>query len=223
MKHPHLLCALASLLMATSVGATDTSADLVVKGAITPGAACTVTLGGGSLSLGTIKRDMLNADPSKPTDLEEKRVTTTVGCAHPTRFAFVVREAGGSDPSDEKAFPMRAENGVESAGNLFLRFDADSTMIDQTVQGYPTGADGMDNLEHASWGPSTPLIENLPITNGRYAVGFVKAEGSTEAPGYIKDLSVKLLVRPRVKPVDQLDLSGNIGFSSDLGLEISYF
>jgi len=222
MKHLNILCASASLLLTTSAMADQTSAELVIKGSILPGPACTVALGGSALNLGTIKRDMLNPDPSKPTQLPEKKVSTTVACAHPTRFAFVVREAGGPDPSSDMAFTMHADDGEGRAGKLFLLFDTQSTKIDG-VQGYATGADRMSELDQASWGPSTPSRENLPITNGRYAVGFVSQADSVTAPGNIKDLGVTLLVRPQISPANDLDLTGNIGFSSDLGLEISYF
>lgn len=221
MKHLFMLGASASLLLATSVVASETKADLLVSGSITPGAACNVVIGS-TLSLGTIKRDELESDPSKETELEEQRVATTVSCVQPQRFAFVVREAGGADPSSDKIFPMRADEGGKGAGKLFLLFDAQSTKIDG-VQGYATGGDRTTDLGHATWGPATSPRENLPITNGRYAVGFVTAPASTEAPANIKDLSVKLLVRPRINPVNELDLSAGIAFSSDLGLEISYF
>lgn len=210
------------LFAASSAVAAEASADLFIRGSITPAAACSVVIGS-TLNLGTIRRDQLESDPSKETELEEQRVTTTVSCpANPQRFAFVVREAGGSDPSSDRVFPMRANDSGKNAGKLFLLFDTQSTRIDG-VQGYATGADRMEGLEQASWGPATSSRENLPITNGRYAVGFVTEAGSTEAPANIKDLSVKLLVRPRISPVNELDLSREISFTSDLGLEINYF
>jgi hypothetical protein len=220
MKHLPMLGA-STLLLATSAVASETRADLLVSGSITPGAACNVVIGS-TLGLGTIKRDDLDADPSKETELDEQRVATTVSCVQPQRFAFVIRETGGSDASSDKIFPMRADEDGKGTGKLFLLFDAQSTKI-EGVQGYATGADRMTDLEHATWGPATSPRENLPITNGRYAVGFVTGAGSTEAPANIKDLSVTLLVRPWINPVNELDLSADIGFSSNLGLEISYF
>jgi hypothetical protein len=224
MKHLNALCASASLLLgASSAAASEASADLFVKGSIAPGAACNVVIGS-TLKLPPIKRKDLNANPALPTtDLEEQRVPTGVHCAQPTRFAFVMREAGGQDMNSEYAFTMRVGDSEKSPGKLLLLFDTQSTKIDNGIQGYATGASSMDGLEQATWGPATSSRENLPITNGRYAVGFVKTADSTEAPAYITDLNVKLLVRPWIKPVNELDLSADIGFSSDLGLEISYF
>ncbi len=222
MKHFNALGASAALLlMASSAVASETRADLLVKGSITPAAACSVVIGS-TLNLGTIRRDQLEADPSKETELKEQRVSTTVNCPSARRFAFVVREAGGNDASSDRIFPMRANESGKDTGKLFLLFDAQSTKIDG-VQGYATGADRVNDLEQATWGPATSPRENLPITNGRYAVGFVTEAASTAAPANIKDLSVKLLVRPRINPVNELDLSADIGFSSDLGLEINYF
>jgi hypothetical protein len=223
MKHLSILrIASASLVWATAAVATGKSADLAVNGSIVPGAACTVAVGTGPLDLGNIKASELEADPSKPTKLAEQRVKTTVACPQPQRFAFVVRETGGMDPGLETAFPMRSDDEAKGAGKLFLLFDTQSAKIDGK-QGFVTGANGVTDLGQASWGPATSSRENLPITNGRYAVGFVTEEASMKAPENIRDLSVYLLVRPQINPVEQLDLSQAIGFSSDLGLEITYF
>jgi hypothetical protein len=219
MKHLYILGASASLLLGTSVVAKETSTDLLVTGSIAPGGACVVAIGG-TVNLGTVKPD--REHPEKPTALDEQSVPVVVGCPQPRRFAFVVREAGGQNSSSETAFAMRADVGNKSPGNLFLLFDTQSTKIDG-VQGYATGADRMNGLEEATWGPATPFREDLPITNGRYAVGFVKEADSVDAPENIKSLSVKLIVRPVIKPANDLDLTTNIAFSSDLGLEISYF
>jgi type 1 fimbria pilin len=54
-----------------------------------------------------------------------------------------------------------------------------------------------------------------------YGLGF-NAQGG-KPNGYFTLSIDKLLVRPWIKPVNELDLSADIGFSSDLGLEISYF
>lgn len=56
---PHLFAS-ASLLMATPVMSETPSADLLVNGSITPGAACDVALGSGALDLGRISRASLN-------------------------------------------------------------------------------------------------------------------------------------------------------------------
>lgn len=219
MKQLHILGASASLLLATSVVAKETNTDLLVTGSIAPGGACVVAIGA-TLNLGTVKPD--RDHPELPTALDEQRVPVAVGCPQPRRFAFVVREARGQDPSSEKAFAMHADESDKSPGNLFLLFDTQSTKIDG-IQGYATGADRVNGLEQASWGPATPSRENLPITNGRYAVGFVKEAESVQVPDNIETLSVKLIVRPVIKPANDLDLTSNISFSSDLGLEISYF
>lgn len=222
MKHLFILCSSASFFLATAAVASETSAGLLVNGSITPGAACAVTVGSGPLNLGTIKSNELEADHARPTQLAEQRVRTTVACAQAQRFAFVVREAGGADPASDKVFPMRADDDAKNTGKLFLLFDTQSVKIDGK-QGYATGASGTSGLGQAAWGPATSSRENLPITNGRYAVGFVTEPASTKAPDNIKDLSVYLLVRPEINPVNELDLSSAIGFSSDLGLEITYF
>jgi hypothetical protein len=223
MKYLPTLLIAASLPFAIPSAAHAQSADLLVTGSIVPAAACNVSLGGGPLDLGTITREMLNPDPSRPTSLEERTLKTLVDCASPARFAFVIREARGGDPAMPEVFKMYGQDGVSNPARLFLLFDAQSTMIDG-VQGYATGSNqGTTDLANATWGPATPFEENLPITNGRYAVGFVRNAGSTDAPGTIRNLRVDLLVRPEINPVNELDLSGEIAFGSDIGMEISYF
>jgi hypothetical protein len=222
MKRLPILFTSASLLFCAPIGASAGNVDLAVNGSITPAAACEVSTGSAALNLGTINRAILDADPSKYTDLKEQRVLTSVNCPSARRFAFVVTEAGGSDTVSPLVFDMHATNDAKP-GSLFLLFDTQSTKIDG-VQGYATGSvNGTGDLGQESWGPSTSSKENLPITNGRYAVGFVKAAGSTDAPVPMENLSVYLLVRPRINPVNDLDLSSEIAFSSDLGLEIRYF
>ncbi len=217
-----LLVAAPLLLVASGVAMANT-AQLSVGGTITPGAACTVTLGSTAMDLGTIHRGMLNPDPAQPTKLDEQRVKTAVNCPSARRYAFVVTEAGGTDAAHPLVFDMRADDDGGTPGKLFLLFDAQSTQI-EGKQGYATGSnEGTSDLGHATWGPSTPSRENLPITNGRYAVGFVTAENSTDVPVSIKDLSVDLLVRPQIDPTSELNLADDIGFASDLGLEIRYF
>jgi hypothetical protein len=223
MKRLPRLFASAPLLLATATMAETPSADLLVNGSIMPGGSCDVALANSALDLGKIDRSMLNDDPSQPTKLDERNVRTTVTCTNPTRFAFVVTEARGSDPAREFVFKMHDLNSEVPAGQLFLLFDTQSTKIDG-VQGYATGSNqGTSDLGHATWGPATPSRENLPITNGRYAVGFVRTAESEDAPAPMKTLSVDLIVRPSISPVNDLDLSGEIAFASDLGLEIRYF
>jgi hypothetical protein len=223
MKYLSKVFASASIMLATSGVAHANGAELAVNGSIKPGAPCHITVAGARIELGTIRRDTLNQDPSKPTILEDKRVDTIVGCPNPMRFALVVTEAGGTDGNDAFAFNLHPAEGDKIPGKISLLFDTDSTRID-SKQGYATGSSaGISDLEHATWGPATSSRENLPIPNGLYAVGFVPTEGSTDAPGNIKDLTVKLLLRPTIKPVNELDLSGPVVFSSDIGLEIRYF
>jgi len=219
---PHLLAS-ASVLLAVSLDAGAGKGDLTVHGSITPAAACDVSTGSAALELGEINRAMLNEDPSKYTDLEEQRVLTTVTCPSARRFAFVVTEARGGDAANPRVFDMHDTVGEAKPGSLFLLFDTQSTKIDGE-QGYATGSsNGVGDLGQETWGPSTSSREDLPITNGRYAVGFVRSAESTDAPVAMETLSVKLLVRPRIKPVNELDLSREIALSSDLGLEIRYF
>jgi hypothetical protein len=222
MKRVANLLASASLLLAIPFQAEAGSAELLVNGSITPAAACGVSLGSAALNLGTINGAMLDPDPGKYTELAEQTVRTLVHCPDARRFAFIVNEARGST-GNPMEFSMHDQASETKPGNLFLLFDAQSTKIDGK-QGYATGSSpGIGNLEDATWGPATSSRENLPIPNGRYAVGFVKKAESTDAPVAMEDLSVDLLVRPRIKPKNELDLAGDIVFSSDIGLEIRYF
>ncbi|PTR27267.1 uncharacterized protein DUF1120 [Luteibacter sp. OK325] len=222
MRNLKILCTSASLVLATSASAGESSADLLVRGAITPGAACSLAVQS-TLSLGTIRRDMLNPDPTQPTKLGDKEVPITVTCPQPQRFAFVIREGGGQDASDPEAFPMRSVEGDNQVGNLRLKFISHTTLIDGKTKGYATGASSDADLGQATWGPSTPHTEKLPIRNGLFAVGFVTQANSTEAPVNMTNLYVRVVAEPSIHPVNDLDLTADIGFSSDLGLEISYF
>lgn len=223
MKRLPTLCVSGSMLLGISFGANAANVDLMVSGSIAPAAACDVSIGSAALDLGTINRAALNPDPSKPTHLEEQRVLTSVICTHARRFAFVVTDAGGSNAADPLAFELHGGENHGKPGNLFLKFDTQSTKIDNK-QGYATGSsNGVIDLGDATWGPATPPTEDLPITNGRYAVGFVNTPGSTDTPVPMKTLSVYLLVDTEIKPVNDLDLSADIAFTGDLGLEIRYF
>jgi len=222
MNYTNILGASVSMLLASSAIAAESSSDLVVKGSITPGAACSLAVPA-SLNLGTIHRDELNPDPSKPTELEQQEVDIQVTCPEPRRLAFVVREAGGQDASNAQIFPIHSNQGEQQVGDLYLKFISHATLIDGSTKGYATAADRENDLGQATWGPSTPHTENLPIRNGLFAVGFVTHANSTEAPGNIDALVARVMVKPWIKPAKDLDLTAEIGFSSDLGLEISYF
>lgn len=222
MNHLFVLGAAASFLLASTAIAGESSADLMVTGAIAPGGACSLAVQS-ALSLGTIRRDRLNPDPAQPTTLDPQEVPIEVACPQPQRFAFVVREAGGPDATNPEIFPMRATPDRHQVGSLRLKFISHTTKIDGSTIGYATGADRETELEQAAWGPSTPHTEKLPIRNGLFAVGFVTKANSTEAPVTMKSLYVRVVAEPRINPVDELDLSSDIVFSSDLGLEINYF
>lgn len=223
MKRFYPLVASASLLASGAAIAEGQGTDLIVSGTIAPAASCDVVLGSGSLDLGRINGAMLNVDPSKPTALEERTFRTTVACANATRFAFVVTEARGNDAGNPLVFKMNDIHSESAPGKLFLLFDAQSTKIDG-LQGYATASnEGTSDLAHATWGPATPIRENLPIPNGRWAVGFVRTAESTDTPVAMKNLSVDVIVRPLINPVGDLALSDDIAFASDVGLEIRYF
>lgn len=220
MKYLNILCASASVLLASSATAGENSTDLLVTGSIAPGAACSTSIPT-ALPLGTIARGMLNPDPSKPTELETQRVRLTVACPQAMRFAFITREAS-SQASPDNAYPMYADESGKQIGAFRLRVDNASTKIDGAT-GYPTASDRKTGLEQATWGPSMPEAVTLPIPNNLFAVGFVDEPESIKVPLNIKNLSTALLVTPQINPANELDFSAATEFSSNLGLEIVYF
>jgi hypothetical protein len=220
MKHLTMLCASASLLLATQAIASQKSADLAVAGTIVPGGACTASIPS-DLSLGTISRGSLDPDPSKWTDLESRRIHFTVSCTQETRFALIMRE-GSNAVSEGNTFPLYANDTMNHVGKFYLRVDNSSTRIDGVV-GYPTASDRKFGLEQASWGPSMPGTVTLPIPNNLFAVGFVDEADSTKVPLNIRELKTALMVTPRINPANELDFSGETAFTSNLGVEIVYF
>jgi hypothetical protein len=200
-----------------SVGASD--ANLRLDGTIAPGGACEMTLGNGIIDFGRMSVSDLNPNPSKPTDLEKKRVKMRIDCDRPRRYALVAKSAT-SVVGDDLDFGLSSQSDHSITGSLYIRFDSASAHI-EGARGYYTAADAAVDLATAQWGPSTFSV--MPVPNGSFALGFVTSDGSYATPPPIANFDTYLLVSPRIRPVNELDLSDEITFSGSLGFEITYF
>jgi hypothetical protein len=219
---PGLTC-LAFTLLSLPAGAlastASSSANLRLAGAITPGGACEMTVGNGVIDFERLSVADLNPDHSKPTSLEEQRVKIRIDCESPRRYALVARSSAPVG-NDELDFGLFSQSDQSVAGRLHLRFDSASAHI-EGARAYYTAADAAVDLATAQWGPSTFSI--LPVPNGAFAIGFVTSDGSYATPPPIAHFDTYLLVNPRIRPVNELDLSSEIAFSGSIGFEINYF
>lgn len=211
------LCALALPALALAMPVAASNVDLRVVGSILPDAACAMTIGSGAVNLGRINLSDLNADPTKPTHLGERAVKMEIHCASKTRYALLLSstsQAGG------EGFDLGLVSAADQSkvGSLNVLFDGGAALV-EGARGYYTAAEAGD-LAHTSWGPSTN--STVLLQTGRLAMGFVTTHGSTEAPPPIKDASTRLLVRPWIKPSNELDLSNEITFSGDMTFELRY-
>jgi hypothetical protein len=207
--------ALPALALAMPVAASNV--DLRVVGSILPDAACAMTIGNGAVNLGRINLSDLNADPTKPTHLGERAVKMEIHCASKTRYALLLSSTSQSD-GDTFDLGLVSAADRSKVGSLNVLFDSGAPLVDG-ARGYYTSADAGD-LAHASWGPS--VNSTLLLQTGTFAMGFVKTHGSTEAPPAIKDASTRLLVRPSIKPSNDIDLSTEITFAGDMTFELRY-
>lgn len=211
--------ALTVMLFTASSRVNASSTNLQVEGTLSPGPACEMAVGNGLLDLGRISRGELNPDPSKPTQLESKRVKMRIDCATPRRYALVGSGNSPAASGDPLDFGLVSESDGSPAGSLYVRLDSASDHI-EGERAYHTATYQTTGLESAAWGPSTFSI--VPILRG-YAIGFVMADGSYETPSAIKKFDTYLLVDPSIRPVNELDLTGEITFTGNLGFDITYF
>jgi hypothetical protein len=221
MKHGLACLLLTPLLIPASALASvaTSSASLVLDGVITPGAACDMTLGNGVIDLGRLSRADLNQDPSKPTVLGDRQVEMRIDCPDPRRYA-VVATAGTPTAGDEFDFGLSSEGDNSSVGSLYVLFERSWANI-EGADAYYTAADTAGDLATAQWGPSSRHV--MPIPNGTFAVGFVTTEGSYAAPSPIRNFDIRLLVRPKIRPVNELNLTSEMTFTGSLAFEIRYF
>ena len=210
------LCALALPALALAMPVAASNVDLRVVGSILPDAACAMTVGNGAVNLGRINLSDLNADPTKPTYLGERVVKMEIHCASNTRYALLLSSTSQS-AGDELDLGLVSTADQSKVGSLNVLLDGGAALVDG-ARGYYTFAEAGD-LAHASWGPSADSTLPLRTT---YAMGFVKTHGSTEAPPAIKDASTRLLVRPSIKPSNEIDLSNEISFAGDMTFEMRY-
>jgi hypothetical protein len=207
-----------ALCLATVTSAGAFGEDLLVAGTISPASSCEMAVGSGSVDLGSIHRDDLNPDPSKPTPLGVRRIKMRIDCAQPARYALVASSLSGAQSSDRYDFGLFAQDHAPT-GKLFIRFDSASAHIEGKDAFYTYTVDS--DLAQANWGPSTFSI--LPIPFDDFAMGFTTSDGSYAAPAVIKNFDTYLLVAPEIKPSSELNLTDEIAFGSSLGFEIRYF
>jgi len=187
------------------------SADLSVKGTITP-AACMIQLGNnGEVDHGNIASDALS--PGEPTPLPTKHVPLAIRCDGATRFAIAFSDnrsgtAWGSGPS---IFGL-GEAAGNKIGSYRLQFDPDSFTGDgETIASYQQSTDNGE-----TW-----LSGNaLPVQPDTW-VGFSN-DAANGGPAPFRHVSGPLRVSTVIAPTDALPATDEVPLDGSTTLELKY-
>ncbi|MBR8313182.1 DUF1120 domain-containing protein [Burkholderia dolosa] len=187
------------------------SADLSVKGSITP-AACSIQLGNnGEVDHGDIPSNTLS--PGKPTDLPTQHVPLAISCDGATRFAiaFTDNRSGTAWGTGPNVFGL-GEAGGGKIGGYRLQFDPDSFTGDgATIASYQQS---IDNGE--SW-----LSGNtLPVQPDTW-VGF-SGGADDSGPAAFRQVTGPLRVSTVIAPADELPATDDVPLDGSATLELKY-
>ena len=175
------------VLMAAFVNANaqSASAPFGVTGTITPGA-CSVTLTGGQINLGTLSAATVKGYPLGGTSsgvyqIPPVNTPISITCGAPTKVevSFVDNRPGKTflvDGSDPVRFGMVDGAGTTGIGSYQLRFLTASTTIDNVAVGqYLSAPNGTTTWSTTTAGTAVPSNFGAP----GYMVGFAKVAGAT--------------------------------------------
>jgi hypothetical protein len=219
---PRLLCFLLSPLALpaaaiASVGAS--TASLVVDGSITPGGACDMSVGNGAIDLGTLSVADLNPITSEPTFLASHKLPMRIDCVSASRYA-VTASGDGQGVGNEYFFGLSSPNDGTLVGSLLMYFDGSSAHI-EGKGAYYTVTESLAELANAQWAAAIP--DRTYIGNGARAIGSTITEGSTAGPSKAQRFDTYLVVQPKIRAVDSLDLTDEIAVVGSVTFEIRYF
>lgn len=208
-----LTLAIACLATALTAQAT-TSAQLVVRGTITP-AACNLSLAGsGIIDYGTIRSGELSQTAYNPR--EERTTSLVVNCgATPTRFGltFTDLQAGskvtgilGAGVTEAQNYGLGAVGARRTGGySITLRDLRSSSVALAPIVRTGTGA----------WQPSDGRVAQSP---NKYSV----RNSAAATPAAINQLTGTLAVRAVINRAQDLDLSRDVSLDGRATLVLSY-
>ncbi|MVV52006.1 DUF1120 domain-containing protein [Pseudomonas sp. PB120] len=191
------------------------SADLSVKGIITP-RACTLSLSNsGLVDFGKIPRQNLSVN--KRTRLRDQTLDLGIQCNAPTRFALLMRDNrdGSAIVNSEIYYGLNLDRSSNKIGLYSLHFEPANTVVDDLSQVFRTDS----TTGGVAWSPSN----SRPIPIGaRSYLGFTDVAGSSAGPIAIQNLTSQVTVETVISPTAELDLSAEVLLDGAASLEIVY-
>lgn len=208
----HALIALA-LLSGTAHAAS--TAELTVKGLITPMACTPLLSSGGLVDFGKISRNDLNL--TNGTRLPHKYLTLTVNCNAAGRFALRMRDNrdGTAHVNSEIFYGLGRDSAGNKIGVYSVSFDPKQTVVDDLAVVYGT--------ESTTGGLAWRTSNLNPIDVGsRSLLGFTDVAGSMAGPSAIQTLTSTLKLEATINARQNLDLSVETPMDGSATLEVVY-
>ena len=208
----HALIALA-LLSGTAHAAS--TAELTVKGLITPMACTPLLSSGGLVDFGKISRNDLNL--TNGTRLPHKYLTLTVNCNAAGRFALRMRDNrdGTAHVNSEIFYGLGLDTSGNKIGVYSVSFDPKQTVVDDLAVVYGT--------ESTTGGLAWRTANLNPIDVGsRSLLGFTDVVGSTAGPSAIQTMTSTLKLEATLNARQNLDLSVETPMDGSATLEVVY-
>ena len=191
------------------------TAELTVKGLITP-MACTPQLSsGGLVDFGKISRNDLNL--TNGTRLPHKYLTLTVNCNAAGRFALRMRDNrdGTAHVNSEIFYGLGLDTAGNKIGVYSVSFDPKQTVVDDLAVAYGT--------ESTTGGLAWRTSNLNPIDVGsRSLLGFTDVVGSMAGPSAIQTLTSTLKLEATINARQNLDLSVETPMDGSATLEVVY-
>ena len=206
---------LIALALLSSNALAASTAELTVKGLITP-MACTPQLSsGGLVDFGKISRNDLNL--TNGTRLPHKYLTLTVNCNAAGRFALRMRDNrdGTAHVNSEIFYGLGLDTAGNKIGVYSVSFDPKQTVVDDLAVVYGT--------ESTTGGLAWRTSNLNPIDVGsRSLLGFTDVAGSMAGPSAIQTLTSTLKLEATINARQNLDLSVETPMDGSATLEVVY-
>lgn len=204
------------LAAALSAQAT-TTAQLIVKGTITP-ASCSLTLGnGGIIDYGTIRSSQLSATTF--TALAERATTLSVNCGStPAQIGitFSDSQAGSRVPGILSAIgPGYSETQNFGLGAVGTSRTGGYAITLRSAQVNGTTMNPIVRVNEGAWQSSDGRVAQSPSQ-------YSWRNGSANIPAFIGNLNGQLVVRAVINRRDALDLSRSVELAGRTTLVLSY-
>jgi len=202
---------LALALLAAASGASAQSADVAITGKIFP-AACTTELGnGGTIELGDILAEKLNA--SSETFWGATVVPMTVTCQSAVRFAFIGIDNADGTASEASRYGLGLSPSGEKIGGYVISYR--DPLGDRAPVHYTRSPDlGLE------W--ETSGNDNLTWLGKNSFTGFSAASGVVSGPDPFKSLQVNLEVKTYLQGRDELTIEGDVPVNGSMTVDFLY-